>query len=119
MRAAMGVRVRFHKGAWWVFVAHRGRRRAKKIGDRETALAVGKQIRERLALGDLGLLAEPSVTFQSYADRWLEALKGSRKASTHAFYAFNLRLHLSPTLGDRPVSAIHASRVPASADRPA
>jgi hypothetical protein len=33
----MGVKVRFHKRAWWVFVDHRGRRRAKKIGDRETA----------------------------------------------------------------------------------
>ena len=106
MRANMGVRIRFYKVAWYVFVSHRRRRRAKRIGDRDTALAVAKQIRERLACGDLGLLAEPTVTFQAYADRWLATVSGNRKASTHAFYEFNLRLHAYPTLGGRPIASI-------------
>ena len=54
----MGVTAKFHKGVWWVFINHRGRRKAKRIGDRETARRVAQAIRERLALGDLNL--EPS-----------------------------------------------------------
>src|SRR5688500_10844089 len=77
MPAVMGVKVRFHKGAWWVFIHHRGRRRAKKIGDRETANTVARRIRERLTLGDLSLVASESAeTFEKYANRWLETGEG-------------------------------------------
>ena len=51
----MGVKVRFWKRAWWVFVNASGRRKAKRLGDRETALRVGQAIREKLARGDLNL----------------------------------------------------------------
>ncbi len=47
----MGVNVRFWKGAWWVFVNHQGKRKAKRIGDRETALRVASRIRPHLAEG--------------------------------------------------------------------
>ena len=29
----MGVLVRKHDGAWWVFINQRGQRKAKKVGD--------------------------------------------------------------------------------------
>jgi len=107
MAAAMGVKIRFHKKAWWVFVDHAGRRRAKKIGDHETAKSVAARIRERLALGDLSLLSTAtSPTFETYAKSWLADGEGARKASTHRFYAFNLTLHITPTLGAKPVAAI-------------
>ncbi len=107
MRATMGVKVKFHKGAWWVFINHHGRRRAKMIGDKETAHTVARRIRERLTLGDLSLLtSEPAESFETYAARWLTAGESARKASTHRFYAFNLTLHIKPTLGARPISAI-------------
>lgn len=107
MPAAMGVKVKFHKRSWWVFIDHGGRRRAKKIGDRDTAHAVARRIRERLALGDLSLLtSEPAESFEKYATRWLENGQGNRKASTHRFYAFNLTLHVVPVLGPRPISAV-------------
>jgi integrase len=107
MPAAMGVKVKFHKAAWWVFIHHAGRRRAKKIGDRETADAVARRIRERLALGDLSLLSsEPAPTFDKYAENWLSTGEASRKASTHRFYAFNLAVHINPILGAKPVAAI-------------
>ena len=41
----MGVKVRYWKGAWWVFVNHNGRRKAKRIGDRETATRIAQAIR--------------------------------------------------------------------------
>ena len=34
----MGVRVRQKDSTWWVFINHQGMRKAKKIGDRKTAL---------------------------------------------------------------------------------
>jgi hypothetical protein len=54
MPALMGVKVRFWKGAWYIFIDHGGRRRAKKVGDCETANNVARRIRERLSLGDIG-----------------------------------------------------------------
>ncbi len=102
----MGVRVRYHRRAWWVFIAHRGKRRSKKVGDKESALTVAKRLRQRLALGDFALLGADSESFKTYASRWLTDGEGARKASTHRFYAFNLAKHLYPVLGPRPVGAI-------------
>ena len=33
----MGVKIRFLKGAWWVVIHQHGRRKMKRVGDRETA----------------------------------------------------------------------------------
>lgn len=102
----MGVKVRFRAGAWWVFVDHNGKRKAKKVGDRDTAHEVARTIRRRLASGDFALAAEPSETLKTYAGRWLSNGEAQRKASTHRFYEFNLRLHVLPAIGDMPVNAI-------------
>ena len=103
----MGVTVKFYKGAWWIFINHRGRRKAKRIGDRATARRVGQAIRERLALGDLNLdLSDAGSRLQPYAERWLENVTVSLKASTVAFYRGNLTLHVFPALGTRLVSSI-------------
>ena len=102
----MGVKVRFHRNAWWIFIAHRGRRRSKKVGDRATALQVARRVRERLQFGDLTLLGTDTETFEKYATRWLTDGEKGRKASTHRFYNFNLTLHILPTLGSHPVGSI-------------
>ena len=103
----MGVKVRFYRGAWWVFINHRGCRKAKRIGDRDTARRVGQAIRERLALGDLNLdVSGAGSRLQPYAERWLENATVSLKASTVAFYRGNLTLHVFPALGTRLVSSI-------------
>ncbi len=36
----MGVKVKFYRGAWWIFIDHHGRRRSKKVGDQPTAFAL-------------------------------------------------------------------------------
>jgi integrase len=100
----VGVRVRFWKGAWWVFITHQGRRKAKRIGDRETALRVASRIRERLAAGDLHLGADAdSETLEMHAREWLKGLTGNLKASTISFYTVNLERHVLPLLGRRPL----------------
>jgi hypothetical protein len=99
----MGVRVKYWKTAWWVFTAHHNERRAKRVGDRETALEVARRIRERLALGDLSMLHTSPEPFKAYAARWLKDGAGARKESTHRFYKFNIALHLNPVIGEQPI----------------
>src|SRR5262249_22142457 len=102
----MGVKVKFWKGAWWVFINHHGRRRAKKAGDRATALEVARKVRGRLVAGDLSVLPADSESFRAFATRWLADGEAARKVSTHRFYTFNLDLHVYPTLGTQPVATI-------------
>ena len=52
----MAVKVREWKGAWWVFVDHEGRRKAKRVGvgrtGKRAAETAAEQIQARLTLGD-------------------------------------------------------------------
>jgi len=98
----MGVRVRLWKGAWWVFVTHRGQRRAKRVGDRRAAEAVASQLRARLQLGDLSILEHErdALSLQAYAERWLGTYVAVHcKPRTLELYTFLCRRHLFPELG--------------------
>lgn len=106
MQRTMGVKVKFYRGAWWVFVNHHGRRRSKKVGEEAAARAVARQIRERLALGDLGVIPKDSPTVRTFATTWFTHGEGTRKRSTHRFYGFNLTLHILPVLGDKPIATL-------------
>lgn len=102
----MGVKVRFRNGGWWLYIDHRGRRRAKKVGDRATALEAARQVRAKLLAGDLSLFGAESETFERYAKRWLAQTVNYLKASTRSFYAGHLEQHIFPLLGSKPVSAL-------------
>jgi len=98
----VGVRVRYWKGSWWVFVSHRGRRKAKLVGDRRTAEEIASKLRARLLLGDLSVLENEraSHTVQSYGGRWLETYAAVNcKPRTLELYSFLCRRHLFPALG--------------------
>ena len=103
----MGVRVRFWKGAWWVFITYRGARKAKRVGDRRAAEIVASQLRARLQLGDLSMLeAEPDArathpepTLQEYAERWLAAYAPNIKPRTADLYRALNERHIFPALG--------------------
>ncbi len=68
----MGVIAKKHKGAWWVFMTHHGKRRAKKVGEKAAELELKAKIDERLSKGDLGLLEKPGLNFAEASNRWLE-----------------------------------------------
>ena len=102
----MGVRARFHRGAWWVFIDHHGRRKAKKVGDRTAAETLAKMLRERLARADLHLPSSDDQTFRTYTDAWLKISAANLKASTVWFYQRHLELHILPMLGHRPVMTL-------------
>ena len=58
----MGVQVKEWKGAWWIFVNHKGQRKAKRVGEgkawHRAALTAAEKIQARLVLGDLSLEVE-------------------------------------------------------------
>jgi integrase len=96
------------KGGWWIFINHRGRRRAKKAGDRDTAFRVAKELRERLGRAYLHLPAAQAdaVTFKQYSETWLEQARLNLKASTVGFYKGHLEQHIVPALGARAVASV-------------
>ena len=71
----MGVTIREKikgSGVWWVFIAHDGTRRSKRVGDKKTAKDVAKKLAAKLALGQLNLSDEETCpTFKEYAEYWL------------------------------------------------
>jgi integrase len=107
----MGVTVRQKvkgKGKpWWVFIAHKGRRKSVKVGDREAAEALASKLRTALKAGDLQVEPEKKLpTFGEYARKWLDSYgETSLKYSTWKGYESILRGHLSP-LQDRPLNEI-------------
>ncbi len=109
----MSVKVRKRNNAWWVFVTYHGRRKAKKVGTREAAEKVKRQIEARLALGDFGFLDErKEPTFAQYAEQWLKQhAEISCKPSTVARYRDILRLYLLPTFGTARLGQITRTMV--------
>lgn len=115
----MGVRVKEWKGAWWVFVNHKGRRKARRVGagkeGRRAALTAAEKIQAKLALGETGLLDETRgtvLTFAEFAERWLESYVAVHlKPGTEENYTIRLKKHWLPTLGTLPLSAITRDQI--------
>jgi integrase len=107
MTAAVGVRVKFYRGAWWIFINHHGRRRSKKVGDQQTAFRIARELRQRLASGDLHLpVSDGDISLQKYSADWLVQARLNLKASTVSFYEGHLEQHIMPMLGSRLVASL-------------
>ena len=68
----MGVKVKEWKGAWWLFINHNGRRKAKRVGvgdgGKKAARHAAVQTQARLALGEHGTLEDAgTVSLEQYA----------------------------------------------------
>ena len=114
----MGVKIREKppkSGAWWVFIDHQGKRKAKKIGkDRKLAQEVARKMEAKLALGDVGVMEEQAKipTFREYAGGWLNTYGvTSLKYSTLESYRNELRNHLMPAFGVKGLNEISRSDV--------
>lgn len=109
----MGVKVKQWKGAWWVFIHHKGKRKAKRCGSRKAAELVAMKIDAALKLGQLGVLdadrtpgPPPAPTFAQLAEEWLERYPLLRSVSrtTMENYRSFTRQHLIPFFGSTRVS---------------
>jgi integrase len=109
----MGVKVRDDppgSGVWFIYVNHKGKRFAKRVGtDKRKAQQIAKQVEQRLAAGDLGLLPkdEPKTpTVEQYGDRFLAAIEHRVKHSTYVDYEISLRLRIVPALGPKRLDEV-------------
>ncbi len=108
----MGVSIREKpkgSGIWWVFVNHRGTRKAKKIGkDKRLAREVAQKIEAKLILGDLDLSKDQAQipTFGEYSKKWLAFIKMNRRESTYSRYDQVLKSHILPVFKDKPLDTI-------------
>jgi len=109
----MAVKVRERKGAWWLFIDFNGTRKAKRVGvgkaGKKAADLAAIKIQARLAEGDTTPLAEhrnrPVMTLQAYATEWLDTHAAQAcKFSTARIYDVNLKRHVFPVLGARPLA---------------
>ncbi|MCI0408899.1 MAG: site-specific integrase [Acidobacteria bacterium] len=104
----MGVLVRKQDGAWWVFINHRGQRKAKKVGDKEAAKEVARKIQAALAAGAFQLDKPEAPLFKDYAQAWLKQYPevAGIKEATQEGYANAVRLYLLPAFSASPLTAI-------------
>ena len=107
----MGVRARQRpdKPGWWLFINHRGQQKKKHFTDKDTALKVARQVRERIALGAFSIESPNSqrFPFRSYYQHWLKTYAQSAlKPSTQAFYTTAYKVHLLPALEDTDIREI-------------
>lgn len=115
----MGVKVKEWKGGWWVFVNHRGRRKAKRCASKRAAELARDKIDAALKLGQVDVLDEdkrampsPVPTLQEYAERWLaQAEAGRLRPQTVEQYCNRLRLRVLPRLGPLPLTHIKRETV--------
>ncbi len=109
----MSVKVRKRNGAWWVFVNYHGRRKAKKVGSRQAAETVKREIEARLGVGDVRILEDQKEpTFAEYAERWLKHHAEIQcKPSTVARYREILRLYLLPAFGPAKLNQVTRTMV--------
>ena len=106
----MSVKIRKRNGAWWIFICYHGRRKAKKVGTREAAGRVKREIEARLALGDVGIFEKPVKavpTFRVYSEQWMrQHVAASCKRSTADNYKTVLNVRVLPRFGSVPIDKI-------------
>ena len=115
----MGVKVREKDGAWWVFINHQHRRKAKRIGigkeGKSAANRAAAKIQAKLALGDVGILDDQTPqaipTFEAVALEWERLTTPNWKRGTQISYGNALRHRLVPIFGSLPITKVTASQV--------
>jgi hypothetical protein len=106
----MAVKVRQHKGAWWIFIDYHGKRKAKRVGSSKRAAEIAaEKIQAKIALGQFAILEEKEhpISFATYAKEWLTTYAAVRcKPSSVREYEVVLSRYLNPIFGDKPLPTI-------------
>ena len=111
----MGVKVRKHKGSWYVFINHLKQRKAKKVGDGPDAERVARELAERIRIrlvyGEG--LDEPKGTalFEDYAAVWLRNISILKKPNTADAYQRHMTNVWLPALGKLRLDQISRTHV--------
>src|SRR5262252_3457607 len=114
----MGVKIRKRGNAFWLFIDHKGRRKARRVGvgpaGKKAAELAAIKIAAALASGDAHDVFRPGVEstepplFGEFATQWLrghEVTRGLRPGSVAA-YRWAVHAHLIPRFGTQRLDAI-------------
>jgi integrase len=118
----MGVKVKEKvkgSGEWWIFIDHKGKRKARKIGrDKRVAMQAARKIEAKLTLGEMDLETQKPPTLKEYVDGWRDDTGEQRpgwynkvavlslKNSTYSSYRQIIDYHLLPVFGSKPINEI-------------
>jgi integrase len=113
----MGVKIRKRRGKWYVVIDHHGRRKSKCIGiSKAVAEDVRRKVEARLALGDLAVLGNETVsmTFTAYAEKWFKEyavlhLKESSADNQRSY----IERYVKGEFGNKQVSDIQRDQIKA------
>lgn len=113
----MSVKVRSWKGqrgVYGVFIDHKGQRVAKKVGDRQAAERVKRELELEFARGDFKL-PQRGLTFKDLAVEWIAKYSATRAVSptTMANYVSFIHHHLIPYFGEMPVADVDEAQIEA------
>jgi integrase len=114
----MGVKVRERpkgSGVYWVFIDHKRKRKAKKIGkDKRLAHEVAKKIDAKLILGDIGALQTKRKIpiFDEAFQIWLsDYIQLTKRKTTHTRYKSLYQNHIKSQIGKVPVNKLKRSHI--------
>jgi integrase len=117
----MGVKIREKvKGSneWWVFIDHKGRRKAKRVGSHKAAQDVKAKIEALITLGQPYLEGDtiqkhaPTPTLEEYYERFkLTYLATAVRETTRISYDVSFRHHILPELGKLRLDKIERGRI--------
>jgi len=105
----MAVKVRFDRGAWWLFVHHQGKRWKKRVGsEREAAKEAAKELQRRLASGDIdGPVAHPvALAFDAMLREWHTRYSVTFKPRYAESSGDLIANHLAPYFAGRDVRTL-------------
>ncbi|MFC1512104.1 tyrosine-type recombinase/integrase [Candidatus Latescibacterota bacterium] len=104
-----------NSGIWWIFISHKGKRTAKKIGrNKKRAFEIAQTIEAQFSLGDLGIIDKKKneSTFGEYAKSYLEiSLPASCKISTQKNYKYILEKNVLPEFGNTKITDINRYKI--------
>ena len=113
----MAAKVKFDRGAWWVFTHYQGKRKKKRVGptkaNKREAEEIAKKINGALALGTFRAGAEESKPLPCDAElrRWHTTYAPTFKPSFEAESARVIKNHLIPFFGAKDLCAIREEDV--------
>lgn len=105
----MGVHVREKNkgsGEWWIFIHHKNRRKARKVGNRKDALEFAKKIQARLILDDFWIEDKKAPTLEEYYPEFKKIHFPSLRESSQVSYEGSFGRHLLPRFGKTPLDEI-------------
>jgi hypothetical protein len=104
----VATKVRQKNGKWWIFIDHKGKRKAKCVGDKRAAEQLKAKLDAKIALGDFEISDEKEQRpFATYFRTWLDTYAHAHcKDSTVAGYETAFRVYLLPRFGEQDITEI-------------